>query len=105
MTDAAPIRAGVTILACAFFMSGCYSPDQKAFEREVQQLVQPGMELHLAVSKLKSHGLVCAGGPESLDCSRVEKGLVGCVERLSLRYSEVSVVDAVDINTIHCTGL
>ena len=88
-------------------LAGCYSPNQKAFEKEVHTLVQPGMPVSAAVAQLTQRGFNCTGEP--ITCSRIRQRLLpsSCVERVNLEATgqSSSALLSVEIRPIVCAGL
>ena len=100
------IVAKVLAVACLTgALAGCYSPNQKAFEREVHTLVQPGMPVSAAVAHLTQRGFDCTGEP--ITCSRIRQRLLpsSCIERVNLQAAGSTALLFVDIPPIACAGL
>jgi hypothetical protein len=96
----------LTVAGLASILVGCYSPNQPMLEKEVRDLVQPGMPVSVAVADLSSHGFSCTEKP--ITCSRVRQRLLpsSCVERVNLQpVNPGLVIGAVDVRPIVCAGL
>jgi hypothetical protein len=103
-----PMVARALAVAClTAALAGCYSPNQKAFEKEVHTLVQPGMPVSAAVAQLTQRGFNCTGEP--ITCSRIRQRLLpsSCVERVNLEATgqSSSALLSVEIRPIVCAGL
>jgi hypothetical protein len=96
----------LTVAGFASILAGCYSPNQPMLEKEVRNLVQPGMPVSVAVADLSSHGFSCTEEP--ITCSRVRQRFLpsSCVERVNLqRVQPGPIIGTVDVRPIVCAGL
>jgi hypothetical protein len=96
----------ISIVGLSSVLAGCYSPNQPRLEREVLDLVQPGMSVSVAVADLSSHGFSCTQTP--VTCSRISQRLLpsSCVERVNLQLGpQGSAISTVDVRPIVCAGL
>jgi len=95
------------ILLGVSMLTGCYSPNQSAFEAKVQKQVEPGMPLVEAVSNLGRLKLGCRGD-NPVVCDRFRQRLLPstCVERVRLKVSRPNdKVESVEVDPIICAGL
>ena len=87
--------------------SGCYTPNQRAFESLVNNRVTVGMSLTTAVLNLRAMHMQCSGtGP--ITCDRIRQRLLpsSCIERAVLSGSPAGgLVETLEIRPIICAGL
>jgi hypothetical protein len=99
------------ILAGGFLasLSGCYTVSNERLSQDVRALVQPGMEIPLAIDRLEGKGFKC--DPQSpapaITCAKTQQSVLPytCIERVTLMSSNCPArVERIAIPPIACAG-
>ena len=101
------VLAGLALLFCVIDLSGCYFPNQRAFEDRVRTKIAVGMPVEEAIARLSDMRLDCTRANPA-DCSRARQSLMpySCVERVRVSWTDQSKrVSNIEIPKIACAGL